>query len=414
LRGLAWAVLLAVLSTCIGLSWATGAHVLFSALVVALGVATVWLGYLADWQGPQWLVALAANLLVSLTVLLAAQAEGLPAAGGSQPAALAVLPLALALTLPVAYLGSFSLRTLGQRREAGVFEIVQSLGCLLAGYLGAVHLLRGSGNDTLVLGLATLAAAAAGHAVAFRYVRRRQDQRLNFFYYAWLGLLLTLLGTALTVPGSRLPYLWGGLGVAAAVAGGYYDRWTLRLHCAAYMIGAAILTGLPAMVYDAFRAPAAAAWRRLATPGMTCWLLAIAGYGLLVTTQHRREISAWRRVPRCLLAGLVLAGAAGLLVSVLAGWLIHRVPGSGAATVAVVRTAVLALTAVSLAAASRGKLFVELAWFVNPLLILAGLKLLFEDLRRGTSSSLFFGFTFFGIALIMAPLLRRHKARAGT
>jgi hypothetical protein len=124
-------------------------------------------------------------------------------------------------------------------------------------------------------------------------------------------------------------------------------------------------------------------------------------------------MTAWRRVPRFLLAGLALFGAGGLLVSALAGWLVHRVPGSGAATVAVVRTAVLAVTAVALAAASRRKLFVELAWFVNPLLIFAGLKLLLEDLRRGTSSSLFFGFTFFGIALIMAPLLRRQKARAG-
>jgi hypothetical protein len=410
LRGLAWVVLMAALTTCLGLYWATGASVLFSALVLALSLATVWLGYLKAWQGPQWLVALVANSLVLLTVMQAAHPAELPA-GRLHPAPHTVLPLALAL--PVVYLGSFSLRTLSHRREAGVFEIVQSLGCLLAGYLGAVRLLSTSGSDTMSLGLATLVAAAAGHAVAFRFVRRRQGRRLNFFYYAWLGLLLTFLGTALTVPGDWLPYLWGGLGVAAAIAGGYFDRWTLRLHCAAYLIGTAVLTGLPAVVYDAFAAPAASAWRRLATPGMTSWLLAVACYGLLVATQRKREMSAWRRVPRFLLAALVLTGAGSLLVTALTAWLTVRVPGSGAATVAVVRTAVLAVTAVSLAAVSRGRLFVELAWFVNPLLVFAGLKLLLEDLRRGTSSSLFFGFTFFGIALIMAPLLRRQKARAG-
>ena len=73
--------------------------------------------------------------------------------------------------------------------------------------------------------------------------------------------------------------------------------------------------------------------------------------------------------------------------------------------VAAVRTIVLAVAAVAIAAGSRNVHLAELGWFVNPLLVLAGLKLLAEDLRRGTPVSLFLGFGCFGAALIAAPRL---------
>ena len=41
--------------------------------------------------------------------------------------------------------------------------------------------------------------------------------------------------------------------LAEVIAGGRYDRWTLRLHCAAYLVGAAVTTGLPAAAFAAFR-----------------------------------------------------------------------------------------------------------------------------------------------------------------
>ena len=96
LFGLAWVVLVSSLVTCTALYWAAEASPLFAGIIVALGVATVWLRYLRDWQGPQWLVAAVANLLVILTVMLSAR----PAIGnpvGPLPAPEAALPLAIAL-----------------------------------------------------------------------------------------------------------------------------------------------------------------------------------------------------------------------------------------------------------------------------------------------------------------------------
>lgn len=411
LVGLAWVVLLSTLVTCTALYWAAEASPLFAAIIVALGVATVWLGYLRDWQGPQWLAAAAANLLVILTVMLSARpATGNPV--GPLPAPGTVLPLSLAL--PVLYLGSFFLRTLSFRREVGAFEIVQSAGCLLTGYLGGIVLLNHLGSNPAALGWASLVMALASYALGFTLVRRHQGRGRNFFYFAYLGLVFTLTSTALVVPGHWLSLLWGLLGVAGAIAGGYFDRWTLRIHCTVYLIGAAALSGIPAVLYDSLVASTTSSWHSLSGAGIAVWLLAIICYLLLSATRQGQATPVWRRVPRFLVAGLVLIGVDSLLVAALAELLSNRVPGPAAATVAATRTAVLAATIVILAAASRRERLRELSWFVNPLLILTGLKLLFEDLRRGTPVSLFFGFALFGVALILAPRLRPRPGGART
>ena len=411
LQLVAWFMLLAAVTTCTGLYWTTDATVLFLALLVALGVATVWLGYLRNWQGPQWVVAIVANFLIFLTVMMAAhparQAPGRPTPDPDGA-------LLLAIALPVVYLASFSWRTLVQRREAGGFEIMQSMACLMAGYVGAIHLLHVGGRSTAALGWATLIAAVAGYVVAFMLVRSRQGRGLNFFYYAWLGLLLTFIGSALVVSGQWLPYLWCGLGVAAAITGGHFDRWTLRLHCAAYLVGAAVVTGLPAAIFAAFVAPQTPTWQDWTTPGVIVWLVTTVCYGLLVAAQRGRKVSRWRRSPRFLVATLALTGAGVLLVTALSVWLTGVISGPETGIVAAIRTAVLAGTAVLLAAVGRRQLFVELSWFTSPLLVLIAPKMLFEDLRQGTPISLFVGFACYGIALIVAPRLRRHKAHAAS
>jgi len=409
LRALSWAVLVATLVTLSHFYWTAGAPELFLLLIIALGATTVWFAYRGDWGGPRWLVAPVANLLTLATVTLAVQ----PAprtVSRPEPDAAVVLPLAIGL--PVAYLGSFAWRTLRQRREAGPFEIVQALGCLLTGYVGAIYLLRKGEHGLAGLGWATVVVALAAYVAAFTLIRRQQGRGMNFFYYAWLGLLLTMIGTAQVVPGQVLAYLWCGLALVTATAGGLRDRWTLRLHGAAYLGAAAILVGMHATVYDAFVAPVTAGRPAMSGPGLVVWIAAIAGYVLLAVVQHGTAHRGWRLLPRFLVALLVLLGLGSLAVSTLVSALDGGVFGSQAACQAVVRTAVLATTTVLLAVlASRARLR-ELGWFVGPLLVLTGLKLLLEDLARGTPVSLFASFTFFGVALIAAPRLRRRAGDA--
>jgi hypothetical protein len=408
LRGSAWAFVAGAMATATGLSWSSGAPSLFAALIIALGVTTVWLGYLCSWTGSRWPAAVFANALVLVLVLLALRAtmpSGLP-----HPARAGVL--LLALVLPAAYLVSFGMRTLSGRHEAGIFEILQSLGCLGTGLVGAILLRRAGGEGYALIGWPAVAVGAGSYAIAFAFVRRRQGRGLNFFYYAWLGLLLTLLGTALVVPSGGLPYLWSVLGIVAGVTGGHFDRWTLRLHCAAYLTGSVVVTGLPQVAFDTFFAPAARSWHNLRAPGLMAWLAAGSGYVLLVATQRRRTLAAWRRLPRFLLALVVLTGAGSLLVSGLVTWLDARTASQAQSLVAVIRTIVLAATVILLAAGSRHSGLIELGWLVNPLLVVAGAKLLLEDLRSGTPITLGLSFACFGVALILAPRLRRRLSAA--
>ncbi len=195
--------------------------------------------------------------------------------------------------------------------------------------------------------------------------------------------------------------------MVTALAGGRFERWTLRLHGAVYLAIATIFAGTGAAAFDAFVARDSDGWRQLGVSGTTVWLLAVVAYGMLVISQRRHQQTSWQRLPRGILAALVVIGAGSLLVNVLVSGLGARIPGPPAAMVAAIRTIVLAVAAVAIAAGSRNVHLAELGWFVNPLLVLAGLKLLAEDLRRGTPVSLFLGFGCFGAALIAAPRLRR-------
>ena len=75
---------------------------------------------------------------------------------------------------------------------------------------------------------------------------------------------------------------------------------------------------------------------------------------------------------------LVVLGASGALLMAAGPALAGTPPDAG--TLATVRTALLALAAVVLAACTRADLF-DLRWLVYPVLALAGVKLLFEDMR---------------------------------
>lgn len=413
LKALAWLVSLACLAAGAALFWVAGAPLLFLAVLMGLGMATVWLAYVRRWHGPQWVAATVVNGLVLLAVLLAAN----PASpGSSRPLLPPTGTLLLALALPALYLGSFSVRTLILRREAGAFEILQSLGCIVAGVVGAVRLLHGAERGTAGLGWVTCLVAVAGYAAAFVLVRRRQGRGLNFFYHAWLGLLLTLIGTALVVSASWLPYLWAGLGLAAAVAGVAFARWTLRLHCAVYLTGAGLASGLAERFVHAFVTPQPPTWSGTTVAGVTAWVLTAASYGALAAVRRGRDATSGRRVPRFLVAALTLAGAGTLLVTALAVGPAAAIPGPPEAVTAALRTLVLASMAVLLAALGRRASLIELSWFVRPLLVLLALKVLLEDLRRGTPVALFVSFACFGIALILAPrlLARRGSAEPST
>ena len=116
-------------------------------------------------------------------------------------------------------------------------------------------------------------------------------------------------------------------------------------------------------------------------------------------------------MPRGALLALVAASATGLLV----GWaapLVAGTPGAGAdpGVVATVRTVFLALGALALAAlGARVGPLAEARWLAWPVLGIAGVKMIVEDLPRSRPATLFLAFALYGGALILVPRLRRRE-----
>ena len=94
--------------------------------------------------------------------------------------------------------------------------------------------------------------------------------------------------------------------------------------------------------------------------------------------------------------------------------LIAGVPGSEAdfGALAALRTFILTASAASLALSSRHKRWPEARWLAYPVLMLIGLKLVFEDFPNGRPLTMFIALVLVGGTLILvAKLLRRASSQ---
>jgi hypothetical protein len=108
-------------------------------------------------------------------------------------------------------------------------------------------------------------------------------------------------------------------------------------------------------------------------------------------------------------ASLAVCGAAAVLVAVVLAILPAAVDGSQLSTI---RTIVLVVAASAAALAGLHRFGREVSWLVYPLLLAAGVKLVFVDFVRGRPTTLFAALGAYGAALILAPrILRRAAAR---
>jgi hypothetical protein len=314
--------------------------------------------------------------------------------------------LVVQLLLLGLYLGSFGARTLFLNRDVIPFEVVQSIAALVVGLGGAAYVTRRTGVGFLPLGLVTLAFGAAAYAVAIAFVERRQRRRKNFYFYTSAALVFTMVGWALVLPPWALPVAWAGLALVAAVAGRRSGRATFQAHGAVYAAGAAFASGLAAHALHGFGFPMGAPHE----PGALApaVLAALAAGTWLFGTRARQPI--YERIPRLVLLVLTVGGVLGLG----ADWLVAGLAGAAQpGLVATIRTALLVAAALALAWTDGALGFVEAGWLVYPLLVITGVKFVFEDLSTSRPATLFLAFALYGTALIFGPRLRRHGGHEG-
>jgi hypothetical protein len=385
----AWIGVTGVTFCSIAVAVATGGFVSHAILIIALGVATLWLGYVFDWLALRWPIAAVATAMVAGVTI-----RGV---AGLEPLAAFVVQVLFF----GAYLGSFAVRTLFLGRAVIPFEVAQSIAVIAVGFGGAVYLSAGNGANVGALGLLALGFGTAGYGVAFAFVEKRRPAR-NFFFYAAVALTYMMVGAPLVLGQSGASILFAALGTVAAMAARRVPRVTLTWHCVAYLLAAAAASGLIVLSTSSLLQRSGVGWAgvgvaqalTLGAIAVSAWLLVPGAAGL----------QPGHRVPRAVLLATVVWTAAGAIVAILAA----ASPVVDAGWLAALRTVVL-VAAVILLCQGRATATAERAWLVYALLAVAAVKLVMDDLPHGRPTTLMIGLAAYGAALVIVPRALRRS-----
>jgi hypothetical protein len=398
-QSVAWFAAIGAVITALTLAVGTAATLPYTAVLVLLGIATLWLGYIDDWVGLRWPVALAADLMV-LVVTVQALQPGAQYAGA----------LSMQLSMMAMYLGSFAARVLFLGREVIPFEILQTAAAVCVGFGGALAVRSMSGASIVPLGIAACLAGAVTYGFAFTYVEPRRLRR-NLAFFTSLAAVFSLGGIVLVLPRATAVPVIGGLALLCAEWSRRSKRLMLAIHAFVFAAAMASRSGLLASTTIALLAPATAMSATLDLSMLLALITLATCVAWPADVRVRTLATAAARTLRISRLGLLLWTLSGAVVAGLAAVLI--VPGSpgpgDAAGLAAIRTVVLAVLTTVLIALPGGSDRVERGWLGYAMLALVAIKLLAEDLPRGRPSTLFVALAVYGAALILAPRLARRR-----
>ncbi len=393
----AWVTTLAGVVTAVALLIATEDLVPFTLTLIVLSVAVEFSACRDHWLGERWLVALAADLAVFALVRLVTRPAGLPQGYASiAPALVYALPGVLLLV----YLGSTVVRTLLRGLDICVFELAQLIAVFALFVTAAEWGSRGAPLAAWAIGAFAFTLGAGCYLVSFTFLRPEAGRDRNLYAYTTLGLALVVLGTFFLLPGDWRVASWCGFGLAGAWLARRSRRHTLRLHSLAFLLLAAVESGLTGVVLIVLRSdlPAPGSWNGIALVSL---VIVAIGYNLLAS-----EAEAGHKVPAALAAGLVLWSASVLAASHLRYLLPHTIhPAWGS----MILTTLLVAAAAASAWTGRRFLRQELTWLLYPTMIAAAYRLLAHDFRSGRPETLCVELLFFGGALIVVPKLLRES-----
>jgi hypothetical protein len=376
-----------------------GVVVPYSIYFTALGVGTLWLGYLREWKLLRW----PAGLLAAGSVL------------GVTSRALALPPVDSAASawtsqglLLVGYFASIVIRTLVRGRQVILFEVAQTVLVLIVGVGGALMVSRSLGAGSVTLGVVLGVLGAIAYLVSFRFMPRESRGALNFYFYSSLAMVFVLTGVESALTGAPRALALTAFAALLAAAWSRSGRVTLGGHAAVALGAASVSGGLMTFFESAFvgELPVAAL---LWTAGLT---LAVA---VLVSGSHASECPARRLaagdLPALTIGLMAIVGTAAFLTLGVArlteAWSSMAMdPG----VLATVRTAVLSVLAVGAALLDRPGRFSAVGKLAYPLLAATGLKVALVDLRASSPATLFVALACYGAALVLVARLRRAPA----
>ncbi len=370
----------------------------FTYVFLAIAAAVEVSACLNHWLSERWLTAAAADLAVLLATWLVTNERGVP--DTYAPISHGALLGAQAALLGI-YLASTIVRTLARGFTFTGFETAQVAVAFAIALGGGTRLAITDAGVDKALAVLSILCAVACYLVAFKVLDRDGTRGRNFYTYSTFGLLLALAGTRMMFSGAAAAAAWSLLAIACVWAGRRFNRFTLQVHGAIYLVvGLAVSHALE---HAAGLLLASRSWP--VDPAWPVWagLAAAAACYSLGKYAH----AALRIVEAGLLVWLAGAIAAGLLTF---GY--HQVFGGTAshAYCATLRTGVVSLGALALAWAGTRWNRVELSRLVYPVMVMGAWRVIGIDLHQDRTAALFLSLLLYGAALILLPRIGVRSA----
>ena len=245
--------------------------------------------------------------------------------------------------------------------------------------------------------------SAACYAASFVLLSNKADGR-NFRVFATWAAGLFLAGSLLCLPPFWLAVCLGLAAIAAAALSARIAGLTLRFHSLAFLVAAAIASGLLEYAFNAL------AGTPPATIGAGAGLVSACAVVCSALGKRGPQESWKQQLLDLATAALAVFALAALLVEGLLFLLAPHITPD-APHIAFIRTLILCALAFALAFSGSRWRRVELTRIAYATLALVAVKLLFEDLRHGQLEFIAASIFLFAITLIAVPWLARMGQR---
>jgi hypothetical protein len=291
---------------------------------------------------------------------------------------------------------SVALKTAFFEQKISAFETLQATVTFLL--LACSVLACAPHSGAIVLGAICLLLSAVGYASVIGIFCRVPGRRNERVFGAW-SVALFLAGSVLCLPAPSAALCLAVAAIVASLLGVHLNRPLLQFHGAAYLIAAAVASGLLFYAFQAF-------WGTL--PGAPAWSAYVVTVSAVFCYTARKsclEVTFEKKLLDFVSALLAVSAMAAFLVKGLVSLAALTVTPA-AHHIAFIRTLTICATVLALAFSGSHWRRIELTRIGYAALVLAAVKLILEDLRLGhlefTAASIFL----FAITLIAVPHVR--------
>ena len=380
----------------LALAIATHATLPFLAVLILAAALCEYRSVAGTERSARIFMALSADLALWLLIYIYSSPQGTRA---DYPALGTVALLAPGAVLFLLYASMTAFKVLIKAQKIAVFDTAQTTITFLLATVALIEF--GPASSKVVLGVVCLVLAGACYAATLMLLRRGAPWRNIMVFSTWSGALI-LAGSFLSFPEAWTAAWLCLAALTGVVAGARYKRVILEFHGAAFLIAAAMASGLVRYLgHSLFEVPAGLPGG-MVLPVAACAAICYLAIGL------DRPAPWQQQALRLLFGALAVSTFSALLAQGLTAMVeLEMVPAGH--HLAFIRT--LTLCAVSLALVFAGARLrrPELNWLGYAGIALTAVKLIVEDLRHGHLEYVAASIFLFALTLIAAPRLARVR-----